>query len=115
MFFISACLFAISANIDNLVVGLSYGLKKIRISVFQNIIIAVISGVGTAISIYLGKIIVSFIPENLPKILGACILILIGAWPIIKSIVYRKEKIRNNDVYNNPEKYDEDKSRIFRF
>jgi len=110
MFFISACLFAISANLDNLVVGLSYGLKKIRISLFQNTIIAAISTIGTAVSIYLGKAIILFIPEDLPKIFGAVLLIIIGAWPIIKSIIYRKERIQNNDIYNNPERYDEDKS-----
>jgi len=110
MLFISACLFAISANLDTLVVGLSYGFKKIQISLFQNILIAAIALIFTAISIYLGKTIIFFIPETLPKILGSIILILIGAWPIIKPIIYKEKMVKNADIYSNPEKYDKDKS-----
>ena len=107
MLFISACLFALSTNLDSLIVGLSYGFKKISISFHQNMIISIIALIGTSISIYLGKAIIYFIPYNLPKILGALILILIGLWPIIKPLIY---KVKNADIYSNPEKYDEDKS-----
>ena len=110
MLFISACLFAISANLDTLVVGLSYGFKKIRISLFQNVLIAAIALIFTAVSIYLGKTIIHFIPENLPKILGSSLLILIGIWSIIKGVMYKKRMIKSGDIYSNPEKYDEDKS-----
>ncbi|MCL2341942.1 MAG: manganese efflux pump [Firmicutes bacterium] len=107
MLFISAFLFAISTNLDSLIVGLSYGFKKISISFHKNMIISIIALIGTGISIYLGKAIIYFIPDNLPKILGALILIIIGLYPIIKPLIY---KVKNANIYSNPEKYDEDKS-----
>ncbi len=38
--FLSALLFSLSSNLDNVVVGTAYGLKKIKIGLLPNLILA---------------------------------------------------------------------------
>lgn len=107
MHILSPLLFAISANTDNFVVGLSYGIKKIKIGLVSNLLIALISLVGTILSMSVGKIIFDFVPENASNLIGSIILILIGSWTIVKPLF---KKIRSDDVLENPEKVDKDNS-----
>ena len=107
MHILSPLLFTISANTDNFVVGLSYGIKKIKIGLVSNLLIALISLVGTILSMSVGKIIFDFVPENASNLIGSIILILIGSWTIVKPLF---KKIRSDDVLENPEKVDKDNS-----
>lgn len=107
MHILSPLLFTISANTDNFVVGLSYGIKKIKIGLVSNLLIALISLVGTILSMSVGKIIFDFVPENASNLTGSIILILIGSWTIVKPLF---KKIRSDDVLENPEKVDKDNS-----
>jgi putative sporulation protein YtaF len=107
MHILSPLLFAISANTDNFVVGLSYGIKKIKIGLVSNLLIALISLAGTILSMSVGKIIFDFVPENASNLIGSIILILIGSWTIVKPLF---KKIRSDDVLENPEKVDKDNS-----
>ncbi|MFY9377782.1 MAG: sporulation membrane protein YtaF, partial [Peptococcia bacterium] len=68
---LSSLLFAVSANADNFVVGLSYGIKKIKIGVVSNLLISFISVSGTALSMLLSRFIVGPIPENISSFLGS--------------------------------------------
>ena len=52
MHVLSALLFAVSANIDCLAIGLSYGIQSVKIDARSNLIIAVISTAGTLLSGY---------------------------------------------------------------
>lgn len=70
--------FAISSSIDNLGVGMSYGLQKINIQVRQNLLIAVICFLFSMGGIYFGIWIFNRIPGMLPVILGAGLLMIIG-------------------------------------
>lgn len=104
---ISSILFAISANADNLVVGLSYGINKIKIRPISNLIISIITVTGTILSMSLSKVIVRFLPVYISSIIGSVILILIGAWTLFK-ILFKKTNL--NSILNNPEKADKDNS-----
>ncbi|MFD2132453.1 manganese efflux pump [Pseudogracilibacillus auburnensis] len=68
----------ISSSIDNLGVGLSYGIRKIRISIYSNFLIAVICFLFSVTGIYFGLWIATVLPGILPMILGAIILGIIG-------------------------------------
>ncbi|NLJ58047.1 MAG: sporulation membrane protein YtaF [Tissierellia bacterium] len=103
---LSSLLFAISANTDNFVVGLSYGIKKIRIARVSNLIIALISLVGTILSMSLSKVILNYIPEFLASLIGSSILILLGVLTIAKPLLKRD----SDSILDNPEKADKDKS-----
>ncbi|ORX22526.1 sporulation membrane protein YtaF, partial [Thermoanaerobacterium sp. PSU-2] len=54
MHVISSLLFSISANIDNFTVAIAYGIKKIRIGILSNLLIALVSGIGTFLSMFIG-------------------------------------------------------------
>lgn len=105
---ISSFLFALSANADNFVVGLSYGIKKIEIGIKSNLIISIITMLGTIISMSLSKIIVSYIPINFANMIGGIMLILIGGWTIVEPLL--KSIKPAVDILKNPEKADRDKS-----
>ncbi len=87
---ISAILFAISANIDNIIIGISYGIKKVHIPFKKNIIIALATSIATFFSMYMGGLITLFLTENLANIIGASLLIGIGGYSIIKDIFLNK-------------------------
>ncbi len=88
-FFISI-LIAIAANLDNLGVGIAYGIRKIRISHISNFIISAISLVATWLSGEIGKAIIVYLSPEVTSIIGAILLFGVGAWiftqPIITAI-----------------------------
>ena len=53
MFIFSSILLAFSASLDSLIIGIAYGIKKIRIKFSINIIIALIVTLGTFLSMLL--------------------------------------------------------------
>lgn len=128
MHILSILLFVISASLDNLVVGIAYGVKKLRISLISNLLIAFISCAGTFLSMLIGKLIGYFISPIYANIIGSSILIILGLWFIISSLKKRgikkeesaietpKEKQVKIEYYNcgellqSPEKADIDNS-----
>lgn len=70
--------FAVSSSIDNLGVGLSYGVQKVHIQMLQNLLIAVICFLFSMGGIYVGIWVFTIIPGILPVLLGATLLFLIG-------------------------------------
>ncbi len=86
MSLISALLFAFSVNIDALLVGMSYGLRKVRIRFFHNLIISLISFMGTLFSLYLGRRIVSLLPPALSESAGSWILLSLGVFYLMKAV-----------------------------
>ena len=64
MCLISSILLAFSASLDSLIIGIAYGIKKIRITLSINIIIALIVTLGTFLSMLLGTILGKFIPDR---------------------------------------------------
>ena len=61
---LSALLFGVSSNTDNLVVGMSYGIKKMPIRWSENLIVALITFMGTVLSMILGKSVLLFYRKN---------------------------------------------------
>lgn len=85
MHLISSLLFAISASCDNIIVGLSYGAKKVKLVFINNMVISITSGVGTFLSMLFGGMILKFIPLIYANIFGSSILILLGIYLLINS------------------------------
>ena len=55
--FLSAVIFSMSSNLDNFVIGIAFGIKKIKIGFLPNLLIALITVAGTVASMYAGKIV----------------------------------------------------------
>lgn len=70
--------FAVASSIDNFAVGLSYGVRGIRISLGSNLIIAAVCFVFSLAGIFLGHWIGAVLPGSLPDIVGSVLLFLIG-------------------------------------
>lgn len=115
---ISAILFSISSNLDNLVIGIAYGVKKIKINLLDNFVIAFITTLGTFLSMSVGLYITRFISKSMANRLGASILILLGTYFAVQSLrKFLKNKISTdlalkdiNDMIEYAEKSDTDKS-----
>lgn len=118
MYLISVFLFALSANLDNFTVAITFGMRKIKFNFFINFLIAVITGVGTFLSMSIGRIIGQFFSVSVSNMIGSVILILIGLW-FLKDFFKKpkenqgrqhKEKVNLNDMLKDPEKADLDSS-----
>lgn len=84
---LTSVLIAIAANLDNLGVGIAYGIQKIRISYYANFIIAIISFLATFLSAVIGEIISYYLSKQLASIIGAILLLGVGAWIFIQPII----------------------------
>lgn len=68
----------VSSSIDNLGVGVSYGIRKVNIRLDKNILIAVICFFFSMAGISFGLWIASILPGVLPVVMGALLLFIIG-------------------------------------
>lgn len=95
MFVIPSLLFGFSASIDSFIIGLSYGIKKYRISFSRNLLISFITLAGTTLSIAAGSYIAPFLSEKTAQILGSLILTALGAYYLFRFIRLMIQKIRS--------------------
>lgn len=86
---------ALSASIDSLGVGITYGLKKTKIYFPAFLVLFVLSLIITSLSMFLGNILTSTISANITSIIGAIILFGIGIFLIYES-TFKKEKSKQN-------------------
>lgn len=84
--FLSALSFSLSSNLDNLVVGIAYGIKKVKIGIISNIIIAFVTSIGTYLSMLDGSYISKFLPRSFANAFGALVIIILGIYFIFQSV-----------------------------
>lgn len=94
---LSALLFSISSNLDNIVIGIAYGIKKIRIGIIANLIIAVITSSGTFLSMLVGTYIAKFLSHSIANGLGAVVIAILGIYFVTQSVI----KLLNNTKSKN--------------
>ncbi len=110
MHILSILLFAISSNLDNLTVGIGYGMEKIEVNPLSNLIISLISAIGTFISMYLGTIVLKFLNKEITNLIGSGILIAIGLFFCYQ--FFKSKDVKNDDdLIKNPKKADKDNSK----
>jgi len=111
-------LIGISANLDNLGVGIAYGVRRINIPPLSNLIIAVIAFFIGCLSVWAGAFIGRFLSDTAANIIGAILIIGVGIWVIFSQEKKPgvKEIVRNNNspsllaVLQEPELADLDQS-----
>jgi putative sporulation protein YtaF len=121
-----AIFIAIAANLDNLGVGIAYGMQKIKISHMANTIIAVISFITTWLSAQIGKNISLYLSTDIASIIGVALLFSVGIWVLVQPVIAAikmKQSIMDlqlfgtrlyigpAEILNNPEKVDIDDSK----
>lgn len=86
-----------SSSIDNLGVGLSYGIRHIRIKLFSNLVIASICFLFSVCGIYSGMWISKILPGIFPVVLGAFILIIIGIRIMLLAVPRKNQSTNEGD------------------
>jgi len=97
---LSAGILAVCSNIDNLGVGIAYGIIPRRIHLRHNFLIAAVSGSGTLISMSAGEWVNDYMSESFANVFGSCIMITIGLYNIFQTL--RSEQNRFNSDGSNP-------------
>lgn len=80
---IAAFILSLSANLDTFSLSVSYGIKKIRIPFFSNILISLLTTLGTFLSMEFGFFIRNLIPSWIANALGGISMMGIGIWFLI--------------------------------
>lgn len=90
---LSSLLFGVSASLDALLLGISYGIRKIHIGLWQNLFISLITLSGTCLSIGIGRWQSTLLGDLLPTLsrkfplercLGSTTLMLFGMYYLLK-------------------------------
>jgi putative sporulation protein YtaF len=77
-------LFALALSMDGFGMGLSYGLRRIKIPFFPLFVICLFSALAIAFSMTFGIVLAFFLPNGSAVILGALVLVVVGLWIILQ-------------------------------
>ncbi|KEQ25642.1 sporulation membrane protein YtaF [Paenibacillus tyrfis] len=113
--------FAVSSSLDNLGAGLSYGIRRIRVGVLSNLIIAMICFMFSETGILFGQWLSEVLPGILPVLISAFIMTVIGLRIVLLAIPRKQStspEVKEDqsdgsslkDILQHPEKADKDKS-----
>lgn len=110
---------ALSSSLDNLGVGITYGIRKIRIGFSSNALISVVCFLFSYSGILFGNWISSVIPGLLPVLLSVFLLFVIGFRIIWLSLPHKQQKEEDesgerkglSSILQNPECADIDNSK----
>ncbi len=97
---LASTLLSLSTNIDNLAVGMAYGMRHLTIGILANLTIALLSGISTFVSMSAGDWIGQLLPENLVQLCGSGVLIAIGVLAI-GEIVQSPEDRQAEQLHHN--------------
>lgn len=100
---LNAFILAMSASLDSLGVGITYGIKKTKISFFSILILFILSLLITSISTILGNILSSYVSTTFTTILGSLMLCSIGFFIIYNAINSNRKTLSSNKVVTNME------------
>ncbi|WP_424768378.1 MntP/YtaF family protein [Paenibacillus sp. sgz302251] len=80
----SLLVLAFAVSLDGFGVGVTYGLRRIRIPLLSVFIIACCSGLVIFLSMQVGGWLTGFLSEFVARLIGACVLIVIGGWALLQ-------------------------------
>lgn len=90
--YIVILLFALAVSADGFMVGIAYGIKKIKIPIASLILIAGASTLAVTLSMICGKGLASFLNPIWASRIGAAMLVIIGLYFLLQAL---KERINN--------------------
>lgn len=82
-------IFAIALSLDGFGVGISYGMRKIKIPFKSLIVICISSASALAVSMLAGNLIANFLSTEIAEMLGGIALLLVGGWLLVQAWVQR--------------------------
>lgn len=90
---ITSIILAVAVSIDSLSVGMIYGIRGIKIPIFSRLIIALTTFIAFIISMAFGASIQTYLLPRNAQILGAVILLIMGIWLLLKTIIGINEDV----------------------
>ena len=88
--FLFLCFTAFALSADGFAAGLALGLRGVKISAPAKAAVALLSAAFAALSISAGSLLRVLIPNSMASLLGAGILLLLGALSVIRSLLPEK-------------------------
>jgi len=83
--FLSCFLLALSSNLDNIGIGVSYGIRRIAIPLFSNLVVALVTTAGTLLAMSLGDLLARHIPAGLAAGAGSAVIAAAGVWVMLQT------------------------------
>lgn len=102
----------IAANLDNLGIGLSYGIKSTRISITSNLIMSLIAITWGFIALTSGKYLQTDLKVPHISLIGGLLIIVVGAWNITSNLRQTLSNQQLTQIFQQPEIIDLDKNRL---
>jgi putative sporulation protein YtaF len=109
----------IAVSLDGFGVGVTYGMRKIRVPLLGILIIMLVSGITVLMAMTIGSSLRAFISPSMAEILGGAILVALGAISLYNVLLSKGKKPTESrkqniltTVLNTPDKADLDQSGI---
>ncbi|KGE16311.1 sporulation membrane protein YtaF [Paenibacillus wynnii] len=87
----SLLLLAFALSLDGFGVGITYGLRKMKIPLLSILIISLCSGVVICVSMQVGVLLARVVSPNAASVIGAVILVLMGCWSLVQMLMQKEE------------------------
>uniref|UniRef100_UPI00403F799B manganese efflux pump n=1 Tax=Paenibacillus sp. FSL R5-0713 TaxID=2921655 RepID=UPI00403F799B len=96
--FISLLALALALSLDGFGVGITYGLRRTKIPLLSIAVISICSGLVIALSMQVGVLLSHVVSPDIASIVGAVILIGIGAWSLLQLIRKQGKEQQETDT-----------------
>ncbi|MBF2000624.1 MAG: sporulation membrane protein YtaF [Synechococcales cyanobacterium M58_A2018_015] len=92
---ITPVLLALSVNIDSFAIAIAYGIKRLRIGLSTNLFIALVSAIGTFLSLSVGAEFAQALSAIIARDVGSLVLIAGGSWGIWQALSRQRRRRLN--------------------
>jgi len=91
--FFSLLLLAFALSLDGFGVGVTYGLRKLKIPLPSILIISLCSGVIIGVSMQVGVLLAHVVSPHAASEVGAVILLLMGCWSLVQMLIQKEKEL----------------------
>ncbi|MNC10949.1 manganese efflux pump MntP [compost metagenome] len=88
----SLLLLAFALSLDGFGVGITYGLRKMKIPLLSILIISLCSGIVICVSMQVGVLLAKVVSPDAASMIGAVILVLMGCWSLIQMLMQKEQE-----------------------
>ena len=95
---IAYLLLGVATNIDNMIIGTTYGLKRHRIDFVNNVMIGSLNGAATFISVLIGDFLRRFLTPQVGELLGGLVFLTLGFLTIAETYMMDQDLKAEGEV-----------------
>ncbi|CAH1204611.1 putative sporulation protein YtaF [Paenibacillus auburnensis] len=88
----SLLLLAFALSLDGFGVGITYGLRKMKIPLLSILIISLCSGIVICVSMQVGVLLAKVVSPDAASMIGAVILVLMGCWSLVQMLMQKERE-----------------------